>query len=601
MILKGDKEIQLSELTSDILEHNNIISLCINTMNGNPMDDLAISNILVAVGDTVYCVEGGFNDVKNVIEGATVIMLKSFDELPFLYTIGIIPTNIHDILVCERVMHLGSDIKSFTFDDVAKTYDISLAYDSSQEYKLIMYYQIYEKQLKYAKDNNCITAVTIENMFAPTLAYISWCGFRLDSNVWENIVDINNKASNDSREELNEFVYKNFRTNSKLCKIDMQGDLFEGFKETKKCFINWRNQDKVNSFINDYLIGNNELVNEFNTLYAKFNKAESLCKSFGKNYINSINNISGRIHPIYRQLTDEGRISSPTKVKNKFGGDVFVASAMNLPAEYKKAVIPDDGNCFVIGDWKASEISILAELAGDEKMLQIINSGADIHKYVGDMFGIDRDNGKSVNFIIVYCGSDYTIANKIGVTVERGGEMIKQYAKTFPMIAKYAKRKIDHSLASRYISMFGIGDGYRKEITDYDKLISIKNMFSPKFWKAYQSIKNNPNDVIVKDVKYFMKRKEELNKASISSCVQNTESVMIKLAAKMLFSHIVKNGLFGKVKIILMVHDSIVMECPEDMKQYVREKLNSAMEKANKRICPKVSIGIHERTEKVLC
>lgn len=559
-----------------------------------------ISNIYLSYKDVVAIIDGMMiESISDVLISHCLIMYRSFNILPFLFSYNVKIRNIHDIYMSERVMTLGSESTMLSMDSIASKYNAIKGSDTDEHGYLRFYNDIFDSQMKKAKENECEKAVMFENMFAPVLAYISWCGFKLDEDKWNEIITKNSELNIKAKETLDNIIFKNFPNEKELCTIDRQGDLFEGFVDKKKCHINWRNSEKVSLFISKYITGNKSVEDDFSKSYEDFLKTESSCKMYGKNYISSINRSSGRIHPIYRQMSDEGRISSPIKVKNKYGGDIFTASAMNLPKEYKTAIIPENGNCFVISDWKACQISILADLAYDTRMLSIINGGGDIHEYVGNMYNISRDEGKNVNFMIVYGGSDYGLSKKLGISVEAAGNMIKKYAKEFPLTARYVKGCLESILTNRYIPMYSLY-GYKQEIPDYDKLNMIKSMFSPRFWKSYQKIKNNPNDIIVKDVKYFMKRKEELYRSYVNSKIQNVESVMLKSAAILLYNHIVKNDYFGIVKMVLLIHDSIVIECPEDMKEYMMDKMKKAMTKANNNICPKVKIGIHEQESKFL-
>lgn len=600
-ILKNNNQIQLDDFKSDVAGSDKLMSIMIGSSSNNFMDRNSLIDIMLYLKDSLYIVNGDFYEMKSCIEECSLIMYDSFKILPFLYTNGIIPVNVYDLLISERVMHLGDDSFQASIIDILKYNGLFTNNEASDEYLISIYSEVKRRQgIKAESDFRCMNAITLENLFTPVLAYISWCGFKMDSSKWDSIVDgikINNQ---NAKTGLDEFVYKYFRNNGKLCKIDTQGDLFEGFRDVKKCNINWRNQDKVNMFINEYLTAREdygEIEPEFNSLVHAFNKSESVCKAFGKNYNNSINVISGRIHPIYRQLTNEGRISSPTKMKNQYGGDVFMASAMNLPKEYREAVVPEDGNSIMSFDWQASEMSIIASVSNDSRMLSIINLGKDIHEYVGNMFGLNRDDGKRLNFMVVYGANDYGIASKFGISNEKAVSIIRRYADEFKGVAKFVKQCNESAITRGYIQMYS-EYGYRKMIPDIERLRQIKAMFTPQFWKSYQKIKNNPGDMIVNDVKMYFKRKQELDVASVNSKIQNIESVMLKLAMVYLFRYIIKNSLFGIVKIIIPLHDSIVVECPDDIKEHISEKVVKCMNKSAGNICGNVKINVHVKEGK---
>lgn len=576
---------------SDSLEDT--ISLYVDADYRNFNNELLINSAFICDGHCVIGMFGRHNILKfkDIIESRKIVMYNAKNILPLLYTIDIKPLNTSCIFVNEQLFNLGIKDIDLGLNKLTSSYlGLNLDYDNKSEL-IKSVFDIYKEQMKKAEDKGMLQAISIESSFIPALAYFKWCGFKMDYNIWEEITSGLSKNCEEKLNMLNEFVFNNIKNDSKVCIIDMQGDLFEGFKNEKRCFIKWNNPDKVNDFINNhkFFIENPDKIDEIKSLYDDYNRSLSLIKMYGKNYVESRSPITGRIHPQYNQLTSEGRVSSPIKTKNQYGGDVYLASAMNLPKEYRKSIIPEDGNIFISGDWTACEIGIIAHLSNDKSMIDIFNS-CDIHEYIAKKFNISRDDAKTLSFQIIYCATDESISKKLGISVSRCSEFIKSYANMFPSLVKFIKSCISKPIDIGYVPMFGYG--YRQNIYDIEKLRMTSKMFSPQFWKSYSKIKDNPNDLIVKDVKYYFKRKGDLERISINSKAQNGESIMFKLACSMIFKWIVKNNYFGKVKMVIPLHDSITLECPEDMKNLVTEKLLTAMNLANSKVCPKASIKV---------
>lgn len=570
-----------------------VISLFVDADYRNFHNDLLVNSVSIYDGSYIINISGKHNILafKDIIESRKSIMYNAKNIMPVLYTIGIIPINVSCILVNEQLLNLGIKDIDMSLNKLSISYlGLNLDYDNRNDLMKSIF-DIYNNQIKNTSENGMSQAISIESSFIPSLAYFKWCGFKMDYNIWGEITSSLVSNCNEKLNMLNEFVFNNIKNDSKVCIIDMQGDLFEGFKNEKTCFIKWNNPDKANDFIinHKFFKDNPDKQNEIRSLYDDYNRSMSLVKMYGKNYLESKSPITGRIHPQYNQLTSEGRISSPMKGKNQYGGDIYLASVMNLPKEYRKSVIPEDDNVFVSGDWTACEIGVIAHLSNDKSLIDIFNS-CDIHSYIANKFNISRDDAKTLSFQIIYCATDESISKKLGIDIDKCSEFIKSYAAMFPNLVKFIKSCISKPIDIGYVPMFGFG--YRQNIYDIEKLRMTTKMFSPQFWKSYSKIKDNPNDLIVKDVKYYFKRKGELERISINSKAQNGEAIMFKLACSMIFKWIVKNNYFGKVKMVIPLHDSITLECPNDMKDLVTEKLNTAMTLANNKVCPKVSIKV---------
>ena len=181
--------------------------------------------------------------------------------------------------------------------------------------------------------------------------------------------------------------------------------------------------------------------------------------------------------------------------------------------------------------------------------------------------------------------------------VERGFEeseakrIENEYIKGFPKLANYKKEQKRLVNLRGYILTNPI-IRRRIYIDNFDIIVRMKEQMSyPDFWSDYKFKKENKiNDVQMVSVREYFKVKSEMEKHSVNYPVQSTGADTIKIAMIYLFDWILKNNLFGIVKIIILVHDESVIECPKEMKELVANKVQECMEKSGAIFCKKVKL-----------
>ncbi|MEG1527630.1 MAG: DNA polymerase I [Clostridia bacterium] len=254
----------------------------------------------------------------------------------------------------------------------------------------------------------------------------------------------------------------------------------------------------------------------------------------------------GIIRTTYNQtLTTTGRLSSSEP------------NLQNLPIrneqgiEIRKLFVPKY-DCLISADYSQIELRLLASFSGDQIMISAFNDGEDIHRKVAsEIFKVDkalvtdkmRRMAKAVNFGIIYGISDYGLAENTGIPFYRAKEYIKTYFETYPKIKEYLDSSVEKAQKEGYVTTIL---GRRRQI--------------PEINSANFQLKN------------FGKR------AAMNMPLQGSSADIIKLAMIKVHSELTARRL--KSKLILQIHDELIIDCYNDEKEIVKEILVRQMENA---------------------
>ena len=261
----------------------------------------------------------------------------------------------------------------------------------------------------------------------------------------------------------------------------------------------------------------------------------------------------GKIHTRYVQdLTQTGRLSSVDP------------NLQNIPVRLeqgrliRKAFVPEEENSVLLSsDYSQIELRVLAHISGDEHLIDAFQHGADIHTSTAmRVFNIekpeyvtpnDRRNAKAVNFGVVYGISDFGLSNNLGISRKEAKAYIETYFERYPGIKDYMERVVREARDKGYVeTLFK----RRREIPD----INSRNF----------------------NVRGFAER------TAINSPIQGSAADILKIAMIHL-DQALEAGAY-KTKMLLQVHDEIVLQVPSDelaaIKELVKETMESAIELA---------------------
>ena len=272
-----------------------------------------------------------------------------------------------------------------------------------------------------------------------------------------------------------------------------------------------------------------------------------------KPYINSKTN---RIHSFFHQtITATGRISSTEpNLQN-------IPTRFELGKRVRKVFKPESGKVYIDADYSQIELRVLASISEDKHMVEAFKEGQDIHKQaaskvfktpINEVTKEQRSNAKAVNFGIVYGISDFGLAEQLGIG------------------RKQAKKYIDEYL-SEYSGIKNFMDNIKEEAKEkgYVETLFHRRRYIPE-------LKSNN----------YMVRQFGL-RAAMNTPIQGTAADIMKIAMIKVFKEIEKRGL--KSKIVLQVHDEMMIEAPIAEKEIMQEIVKNSMETATKLKVPLIA------------
>lgn len=560
-------------------------------------------------------------------------------DLKFLYHQRIVPLRVYDGYLAEKLLWLGypagmheMSLKAASINYLGVDMDKSVRgkiIQTGLTEDVIVYAagdvsylgKIRDKQLVELEKKGSLKAIDFENEFVKCLAYIEYCGAKLDVDKWKikMATDLNNLEKYEA--ELNEWVEES-EYSSKYCSVNIQGDLFNGFDTKPRCHINWTSSQQVIPLFEE--LGLNLKVLDKKTkhykksvdikvvepqasksplipIYIKYKKAAIIVNTFGQKFLNLINPVTGRIHANFNQLgTDTGRLSSTEP------------NLQNLPhdAQTRACFVSDKGNRWISADYSGQESYLMASMANDEAMLdELINGSGDLHSLTAKMvfqqiprdmplkdikknFKDLRQEAKGYEFCFNYGGQDSTLIRNYGLDAKRAKEIYENYMSGFAGLKRYQDfRRVD-VMRKGYILLSPI-TGHKAYIYDYDELkMQMEKQDDPDFWAYYREMKQeNPECDTVQGVRRLARRKAESEKQSINYPIQAAGALCFKLASIKLFNWLLKNGLLFKVKYCIPVHDEINLEAPDEISEEVADILVKCMVSAGKPFCTRAHLG----------
>ena len=256
---------------------------------------------------------------------------------------------------------------------------------------------------------------------------------------------------------------------------------------------------------------------------------------------------NGRVHSTFDQTaTATGRISSSEP------------NLQNIPVrteegrEIRQAFLPREGWILLDADYSQIELRLMAHFSGDEALLEAFRNGEDIHtRTASEIFDVPKDwvtpelrsRAKAVNFGLIYGISGFGLSRNTGVSRREAGEFIEKYFRKYPGV----KRFMDEFAAE------GVRNGYARTLLGRRRYLP--ELQSPKA-----------------PIREFGKR------AAMNTPVQGTAADIIKLAMVRVDKALREAGL--QSRLILQVHDELLLECPPEEAERAAALLKEAMEGA---------------------
>ena len=262
-----------------------------------------------------------------------------------------------------------------------------------------------------------------------------------------------------------------------------------------------------------------------------------------------VNPNTHRIHSVFTQtVTVTGRLSSTEpNLQN-------IPTRTELGREIRKMFVAKEGYVLVDADYSQIELRVLAHIANDETMINAFRNNEDIHAVTASqVLGIpledvtkeQRSSAKAVNFGIVYGIGEFSLAQDLHISVKEAKAYIESYLEKYHGVRNYMESTKEQAKK----------DGYVK--TMLNRIRYIPELKSPNY-----------------NIRQFGER------VALNTPIQGTAADIIKLAMVRVDNRLINEGL--KSKLILQVHDELIVEAHKDevdkVKQILSEEMQSAME-----------------------
>lgn len=277
--------------------------------------------------------------------------------------------------------------------------------------------------------------------------------------------------------------------------------------------------------------------------YRQLSKLKSTYADGLTNYINE----DGKIHTTFNQtITATGRLSSTEpNLQN-------IPIRIELGKLIRKVFHPENGNIFIDSDYSQIELRVLAAMSGDKVLIDAFKNGQDIHRTTAaKVFNVpfeavtelQRRNAKAVNFGIVYGISAFGLSQDLNISKKEAQAFIDSYFEAYPEIKNFLDLTIDEAKKNGYIrTLFG-------------RVRPIPELSSNNFMQ-----------------KQFGER------VAMNSPIQGTAADIIKIAMIKVHDRLISEG--HTARLILQVHDELLIEAPENEKELIINILEEEMKNA---------------------
>ena len=390
----------------------------------------------------------------------------------------------------------------------------------------------------------------IEMPLARTLGNMEYSGVCVNKKTLDNMGEKINESIDTLTKEIYDYAECEFNISSPR---ELGNILFEklGLTHGKKNKLGYSTSiDVLNKLRDKHPIVNKVL---------DYRMLTKLYSTYIEGLKNTILN-DGKIHTIYTQtLTRTGRLSSiepnlqNIPVRNEYGRMI------------RKAFVPSEDSILISSDYSQIELRVFAHIANNETLIDAFRNNLDIHaKTAADILRVDindvtkemRRIAKAVNFGIIYGISSFGLSENVGIPVKEAKKFMNDYFAAYPGIKDYMEKNKEEARLN----------GYVKTIFNRKRLIPEIN-----------------------DRNFIVRNQGE--RIALNTPIQGSAADIMKKAMNDVALEFKKNDL--KSKLILQVHDEIIIDCKKDEKDIVVKILKEKMENAYKLSVPlKVDINI---------
>ncbi|MBO5143333.1 MAG: DNA polymerase I [Clostridia bacterium] len=504
-------------------------------------------------------------DLKKIFENENLIKIGYDEKQDYLKLKrkGINPVNMSfDLTIASYVLNPAKD--SYKLNDIILE-ELGIVVEDKKENEQISFLSLdnnadtkereakYSRYIYYCKEKleaklkqreEYKLFAEIEMPLLKVLAEMEYTGVLVDKEMLQVYSKELNKNVEELNDEIMELAGEEFNVNSpkQLGKILFEKLNLTVIKETKNGYST--DADVLERLKEEHPIV--EKILEYRTL----NKLKA---TYVDGLLPLINQETKRIHAKFNQtVTATGRIScTDPNLQN-------IPIRTDLGKQLRKVFVAPEGSKFIDADYSQIELRILSHISGDKNMIDAFNNEQDIHAITASqVFDVPleevtkqmRSEAKAVNFGIVYGISDFGLGANIGISRKKAKVYIEKYFEKYPGIKQFMTDTVESCKEKGYVETLW---GRRRYVPE------IKS--------------NNFN------VRQFGER------VAMNAPIQGTAADVIKIAMINIQKSLEKNNM--KSKLILQVHDELVIEAPDEELEKAKEILVNEMENVIKLSIP---------------
>jgi len=526
-------------------------------------------NIYLKDEKKVYNIDIELNELKKLFENENILKCgyQIKDDYILLKQAGINPQNMmFDAKIAMYVLNSGNNL--YSLEEIAKQHlDFEIEdylnkekqeenvqasfFDELQEekeetnYKYAMYSYVIGQakevlENKLQEVNQLDLFKNIEMPCAEILAEMRFEGVFVDKTEIEKMSENLKEQIEKLSQEIYDLAGQEFNVNSpkQLGEI-----LFE------KLELPYKKKNK-NGYSTD--VDTLEKLRDSHPIIEKvlyYRQISKLNSTFVEGMIPFINQKTNRIHTSFHQtVAATGRLSSSDpNLQN-------IPTRTDLGKEIRKLFKAENGKVFIDADYSQIELRVLAHMSQDEIMINAFKNNNDIHQIcASQVFNVPleevtkemRSHAKAVNFGIVYGISDFGLAEQLKISRKEAKQYIDSYLEKYHGIEEFMEREVEKAKANGYVETMFHRRRYIPEI--------------------------NSNNYMVRKFG---------DRAAMNAPIQGTAADIMKIAMIKVYKELKKRNL--KSKIVLQIHDELIIETLENEKEEVSEVLKSCMQNAAK-------------------
>jgi DNA polymerase I-like protein with 3'-5' exonuclease and polymerase domains len=588
--------------------------------------------IQISTPDNIYVINAGTNEkdvlqyIINLIHERNIMCVGhniKYDAKMIYHNFGVLFLNLFDTMLAEAIWLAGI---SKPFESLAKLVErymsVLLIKDTRDSFIDKHDHEFTDEQIIYsgldvafllplenAQSTNISNrkqhkAWEVERTLEPVVALMEYDGITLDTDHWKSLAREAERDLKAIDKNINKYLLDNFDTIAG--EYDNAWDVFRNmalpFYRGKSVKAKIRQAELAEITVRDEIVAaavpeinlnstkqvplilqklgldvesssqkalEKHKTHEFVAMLLEHRKYVKRVASFGMDFLKHINPVTGRIHAEFNQLRPAtGRFSSD---------DPNLQNIIALQ-KYRKAFMSRKGYLLGTADYDQIELKAMAEIANERLMMDAFLEGRDLHALTASLiFDIpfeevtddQRNNfGKRMNFAVIYGTTEYGLQHNFGWPKDKGREYLDKYFEEYGKI---------------------------KQFMDMAGSLVVEKAFSTTLLgrKRFFSIPSNLN---LRDYRVRQKL-SQIKRQGVNHIIQGTCADMIKLAIIYLFY----NNPFGHdaFRILMTVHDEIVIEFKEDIKDEAEEFIRKAMVTAGERFVKEVPVTISYKEDTV--